>query len=53
LLKKLKGLIKKLRKFLYDKAADAGYVHEFIRDLGVEGIIPVRNKNVPIRRTKG
>lgn len=54
LLKKLKGLIKRLRKFLYDKGGDAEYIHEFVRDiLNAESIIPARNKDVPIRRTSG
>jgi hypothetical protein len=54
LLKKLKSLIGKLRKFLYDKAADAEYIHEFVNDSTPgKAIIPARNKEVPIHRTRG
>ncbi len=38
---------------LMDKGYDDNKIHSLFRDKGVYSIIPPRNKNVPIRRTKG
>jgi len=45
---------KDIKLVVLDKGYDTEHVHEFIREvLGAESIIPARNKNVAIHRTKG
>lgn len=52
--KKVIKLEKNVKLVVLDKGYDAEKVHEFIREImGALSIIPARNKNVPIRRTKG
>ncbi|MEK7841217.1 MAG: IS5 family transposase [Deltaproteobacteria bacterium] len=46
--------VKQVRRIVADKAYDAEKNHEFVVDeIGAECIIPPRNEEVPIHRTKG
>ena len=52
--KKVIKLGKDIKLVVLDKGYDAEHVHEFIREvLGAESIIPARNENVEIYKTKG
>ena len=52
--KKVIKLGKDIKLVVLDKGYDAEHVHEFIREvLGAESIIPPRNEDVEIHRTKG
>jgi hypothetical protein len=52
--KKIVCLGKQIKLVVLDKGYDAEKVHEFIREvLGAESIIPARNENVPVYKTKG
>jgi hypothetical protein len=52
--RKVIKLGKSIKIVILDRGYDAEKVHEFIREvLGAESIIPARNENVPVYKTKG
>jgi len=52
--KKVLKFGKRIKVVILDKGYDAEKVHEFIREvLGAESIIPARNEDVPVYKTKG
>ena len=52
--RKVMKLGKSIKLVILDKGYDAEKVHEFIREvLGAESIIPARNEDVPVYKTRG